>query len=127
MRISIASAACCFTTFFLVNPVAAQVKRDLDSHEHGASNLNIVIDNNTVYLEFETPWNNLVGFEHAPSTDEQQEAVSQAMALLEEPLTLFIPAGDADCVAMSIDIDSTMSAEGSHSEHDHEEEHAEHE
>ena len=123
MRITLTSAACCLTGLFLVNPVAAQVKRDLDSHQHGASSLNIVIENSTVYLEFESPWNNLVGFEHEPSTDEQREAVSQAISLLEQPLSLFSPDGDSACVVASIDIESTMSAEGSHSDHDHGDEH----
>ena len=58
-------------------PVAAQTERDLDSHEHGAASINVVIDATAVFVELESPWNNLVGFEHAPSTDSQREAVHQ--------------------------------------------------
>ena len=45
----------------------AQTERDLDSHVHGAAAMNVAIADSAVFIELDTPWNNLVGFEHAPS------------------------------------------------------------
>jgi len=65
----------------------ANTERDLDSHEHGAAVLNVALDVGAVFMELETPWNNLVGFEHNPSTDEQKAQVAEAMKILVEQPT----------------------------------------
>ena len=105
----------------------AQTERDLDSHEHGAANINVVIDGKTVFVEFESPWNNLVGFEHKPSTDAQRQAVENAMQKLAAPATLFVFNDSADCHVSSAEIKSTLDTDDHHAEHDdHKDEHDEH-
>jgi len=69
--------------------VSAQTERELDSHEHGSASMNVAVDEGSLYVELESPWNNLIGFEHAPSTDEQHKLVDDAMALLDKPGELF--------------------------------------
>ncbi len=108
----------------------AQTARDLDSHEHGAANLNVVIDGNSVFLEFESPWNNLVGFEHSPSTDGQREAVESAMQTLAAPEAMFAFNDDAGCTVSSAAVESSLDADGDHDHADHDDhahdEHKEH-
>ena len=41
----------------------------LGAHEHGVAKLNVVLDDNTLELELDSPAMNLVGFEHAASSD----------------------------------------------------------
>ena len=105
----------------------AQTERDLDSHEHGAANINVVIDGKTVFVEFESPWNNLVGFEHKPSTDAQRQAVENAMQKLAAPETLFVFNDGAICHVSSAEVKSTLDTDDHHAEHDHhKDEHDEH-
>lgn len=105
----------------VLTPVHAQTERDLDSHEHGAANMNIAIEGTSIYVELESPWNNLVGFEHAPSTEEQHKLVDDAIALLQDPTKLF-SFENAECKVASVNLDSSL--DGGDEHHDHEEEHA---
>lgn len=111
--------------------IQAQTERDLDSHEHGAASINVVIDGKTVFVEFESPWNNLVGFEHSPSTDDQRQAVADAMQILETPANLFVFNDNAGCQVSSTEVESTLETNAEHDEHehghdDHKDEHAGH-
>ena len=99
-------------------------EREHGSHEHGVSTLDLVVDGTAVNLAFESPWVNLVGFEHEPSTPEQEAAVDEALAALEDGAALFAFDSAAGCTLASADVASTMAA-GEHDEdHDHDEEHA---
>ncbi len=108
----------------------AQTERDLDSHEHGAASLNIGIDAASVFIELDTPWNNVIGFEHAPSSDEDHALLDEALALLGKPENLFVFNG-AECVTSEVDIDSTIGEDDHDDEHhdddakhdDHDDEH----
>lgn len=106
----------------LTSLTVAQTERDLGAHEHGAASLNIALQGNLVVVELESPWNNLTGFEHAPSTDEQHAMVDDAMALLNDPASLFSFVG-TDCTPTETFIESSLEA-SEHNEHDdHDEEH----
>jgi len=106
-------------------PILAATERDLDSHAHGSATLNIALDGNSVFLELETPWNNLVGFEHAPSTDEQHELVDNALALLNAPTKLFSFDGGS-CSTVETSVESSLE-DGHDDDHDahHDEDHDE--
>ncbi|MBE0437802.1 MAG: DUF2796 domain-containing protein, partial [Methylomicrobium sp.] len=65
------------------DPTLAE-KRHHDAHIHGVAELNIVIENDTVLIEFESPAVNLIGFEHKPRTDAQQLELQNALALLND-------------------------------------------
>ncbi|WP_409276891.1 DUF2796 domain-containing protein [Pseudomonas defluvii] len=70
----------------------------LGAHEHGVGRLNAVLDGQTLELALESPAMNLVGFEHAASTDEDKAKVSAARTQLEKPLELFSLPKAAGCV-----------------------------
>jgi len=48
----------------------------LEAHEHGRATLAAAVDGNELTFTFEAPLASLVGFEHAPETDEQTEALN---------------------------------------------------
>ncbi len=102
----------------------AQTERDLDSHVHGAASLNVAINDATVFIELETPWNNMVGFEYAPQTDEEHALVDEALGKLNDPALLF--AFDAgDCAIDEITLENGMSDDEHGHDKEHDEEHDE--
>lgn len=70
----------------------------LGAHEHGVAKLNVVLDGNTLELELDSPAMNLVGFEHAASSDPDKPKVAAVRQQLEQPLKLFGLAAAAGCV-----------------------------
>ncbi len=109
-------------TMGLSMTATAQTERDLDSHEHGAAAMNVALEESTILIELESPWNNLVGFEHAPSTDEQHALVDEALAMLEQPMELFT-FKSAECIVAEMAVENSMSDSDDHDEH-HDDEHA---
>lgn len=103
----------------LICPVlSAQTERDLDSHEHGAATMNIAVDNDALFIELNSPWNNFVGFEHEPSTDEQKLAVEQTLDQLNNAEKVFTFTG-TDCTANSITVESSLDTEHGDEHDDH--------
>jgi hypothetical protein len=82
------------------------------AHEHGAAILHVAIDGNNVHLSFASPLDNLVGFEHAPRTDKEREAVKRMTQRLREPERLFVTTPEARCVRASAEVGSPKGAGG---------------
>ncbi|MBH9393467.1 DUF2796 domain-containing protein [Pseudomonas aeruginosa] len=98
-------------------PFAAQAHDDhahdhahgsLGKHEHGVAQLNVALDGKTLELELDSPAMNLVGFEHAASTDADKAAVAKARAQLEKPLELFALPVTAGCSVASQELRSPL-------------------
>lgn len=75
----------------------AEEHRELGPHEHGHGTLNLAVEGNSVKMELEVPGDDIVGFEHAPSTPEETSLVEKAKAKLAEPLVLFSVPAAAKC------------------------------
>lgn len=60
-----------------------------DAHEHGRATLSLVADNQKLSFQLESPAMNIVGFEHAANTKEDQQKVEHALSVLSEPSKLF--------------------------------------
>ena len=104
----------------------------LGAHEHGVGRLNAALDGQTLELELESPAMNLVGFEHAATTDADKAKVAVVRAQLEKPLVLFNLPKAAGCVVATQELESPLfgdkadadeEAKGEH-HHDHSEIHA---
>jgi hypothetical protein len=104
-----------FGLLFIFHSVVAIAQ--LDAHEHGSANLNLAIDGNRVFISFESPAINIVGFEHPPHDDSQHAAIEQAKAALIEFETIFNFAESANCHLSSASSDWL----GEHEEEGHEE------
>ncbi len=57
----------------------------LEAHNHGEVLLTLVQDAGSVTLELITPQLNLLGFEHAPATEAERQALLAAEAALRQP------------------------------------------
>lgn len=81
----------------------AQQTREQAVHAHGTSQVTLAIVDGALELEFTAPGMDLVGFEHAPGTPQQEQAIAAANATLEGSgdWLAFEPAGS--CTVTSAD------------------------
>ncbi|MEE1868872.1 DUF2796 domain-containing protein [Pseudomonas auratipiscis] len=99
----------------------------LGAHEHGVARLNVALDGKSLELELESPAMNLVGFEHAASSDSDKAKVAAVRAQLEKPLALFTVDKAANCSEADRDLESPLfgdTPEAAKDHHDHSEIHA---
>lgn len=68
-----------------------------EAHVHGIAALDVTIDNQQLTLNLHSPLANLIGFEHAPNTDKDRQAVRDMAARLRKPGVSFVPAAAAKC------------------------------
>jgi hypothetical protein len=105
--------------FTLLPLLAAQASEDehaqqhtehlgLAAHEHGAAQLNVALDGNTLELALESPTINIVGFEHAASSASDQAAAAKAQQQLQDPLALFGLSPSAGCTIVSVAVASPL-------------------
>jgi hypothetical protein len=98
----------------------------LGAHEHGVARLNAALDGKNLELELESPAMNLVGFEHAASTDADKAKVAAARAQLEQPLALFSLPKAAGCVVAKQELESPLFGDKPDADdHDHDDDHDE--
>lgn len=109
--IILTAATLCLTTSF---SVTASTERQLDSHVHGGATLNMATDNDVLIIEFDSPWMNLLGFEHQPSTDEQRASVDESVQRLQLGNGLFTFAGTR-CDMTDVVIENSIDSD--HEEH----------
>jgi hypothetical protein len=103
---------------------AEESKRELGAHEHGHGTFNVAIDGKTVAIELIAPGADIVGFEHAPKTDEQKAKLAAAKAALEKIETVLELPGAAGCKVTKADVEAPhadeKAAKGGHGHgHDH--------
>lgn len=89
----------------------------LSAHEHGVASLNAALDGNQLELQFESPAVNLVGFEHAVSSDADKARVAAARQELEQPIMLFA-LEKGDCKATEVELESPLFADHDHHAHE---------
>lgn len=72
------------------------------AHVHGEATLSVAIDSQMVTLVFDSPLDNLVGFEHAPRTEKQKQAMVAMAARLGEHAKLFVLDAAAGCASVGV-------------------------
>jgi hypothetical protein len=91
-------------------------RREMAAHVHGEGALDIAVEGGRVMMAFAAPGADIVGFEHAATSEADRATVEAAKARLADPLALFAPAAAADCAVVS----ATVTLEGgSEEDHDH--------
>lgn len=107
------------------------ISMSADKHVHGEAELFIAIEGNQVLLEFESPADNIIGFEHAPKTQLQQKQLESSLVKLDSH-TSIATFSEANCQQISAEVTSPFkdhhktetnedSHEPAHKEHSHEE------
>jgi hypothetical protein len=76
------------------------------AHVHGQAALEIAVDGETVQLNLYSPLDNLLGFEHAPRTEEERRAVRAMAAKLHQARSLFVFTPSAGCRLESTHLNS---------------------
>ena len=105
---------------------AETAHREHAAHEHGHGVLEVVAEGADLAIALRIPAVNAVGFEHAPSTEQQHRRVDEAIARFRAGEQLFVPSGAAGCKLVSADVEMA-GMEGEHGEahgHDEHEKHA---
>jgi hypothetical protein len=107
------------TTVFAVALLAAGLsiadatgQRQRSAHVHGTGLLNLALAGRALYLELQSPAADLVGFEHAPSSAADRDALAQVLAALQDGDGLFRFNGDASCAMEDVKITSELLEEG---------------
>ncbi len=103
--------------------------REHGAHVHGIAALNLALEGEEVHIELDSPAANIVGFEHAPSSEADHAALDKAVAALKDGNRLFRFNADAGCRMEDARVASALlekehdEHEGAHSDdHAHEEE-----
>ena len=121
---------------FLYGVLKTLAQGSLEAHVHGKASLNLVLDGQSLFIEFESPAYNLDGFEHEPKDQIQQKEVQDTLSLLSRPRKVFGFSAQAGCLVESVSVTTTMAGVGKntvgyeeehHEEEHHEEEHHEEE
>ena len=115
---------------FLYGVLKTLAQGSLEAHVHGKASLNLVLDGQSLFIEFESPAYNLVGFEHEPKDQIQQKEVQDSLSLLSRPRKVFGFSAQAGCLVESVSVTTTMAGVGKNTvgyeEEHHEEEHHDH-
>jgi hypothetical protein len=75
------------------------------AHEHGVATLDVAVDGRNLTLQFESPLDNLVGFEHAPRNDTERAALKKMEEKLQAAERLFRPTAAAGCTLRGVTVD----------------------
>ena len=98
--------------------------RQHGAHVHGQVEINIAQDGKELLMEITAPGADVVGFEHAPKTDEQKHQLEDAIAKLEQASNIFTLAKAAGCKVEHQSVSHTLG--GEHHDHDHDHDHDHH-
>jgi len=113
-------AACMFAG--LAPFALAQVERQHGAHVHGEGAGTLAFDANQWSMSLNLPGFNVVGFEHQPNTDQQQQQLDSAMAWLEQGQWLeFDPRGQ--CSTETLEVTAQGYGEMGEQDHEHNHEH----
>lgn len=85
-------------------PLAALARGS--AHVHGVGTLDIAVDAKKIVVQFDTPLDNLVGFERAPRTDAERKRVDEAVARLKAGDQMFKFDAAAGCKLAMVELNS---------------------
>lgn len=98
----------------------------LGAHEHGAAELDVALDGSTLEIELRSPAMNLVGFEHAPSSQADRQKLAGARKQLEQPDALLGLPAAANCALSETELESPLFEAAAHQHEDeHDSQHSE--
>ena len=115
----------CFAYIFIFFTflIECYAQSSLEAHIHGEAKLNIVFEGPELLIELKSPSYNLVGFEHAPKTNNQLELVENTISLLKNFKNVADTSTEANCKIADASVSTSM--RGIHEDEHHEDEHHE--
>ncbi len=97
----------------------ADVERQHGAHEHGAATLMISAEGQELSIILDSPAYNILGFEHAPSTEEHHAVLETAVTKLENGAALITMNRAAGCELEEGHVTTPWHEEAEHGEDDH--------
>lgn len=82
------------------------------AHQHGVAQLDVALEDDGLTLQFDTPLDNLLGFERAPRNAAERRAAEAALQRLRQPQGLFRLPAEARCSAEAAQIDAAALGTG---------------
>lgn len=76
---------------------AGEYKHHAHTHEHGVAKVNMAVDQQNVTFEVILAGNDVLGFEHTPKTEKEQQTYAQVKSRLAQSETLFSLPSAAKC------------------------------
>jgi len=123
LRSAVAVSAC-FLLWSGVTPFSFAADGPHGAHRHGVSKLKLVIEGKRLEIELESPGSDIVGFEHAPASDADRKAISDAAARLKNSGVLFAVSAAAGCSLASVEVEAPGIGETEkHDDHSHKHDH----
>ena len=99
--------------------------RQHEAHVHGHVEFNIAQDGQDLLIEITAPGADVVGFEHAPENDKQQQTLNKVLEQFNQPKAIFQLSSAANCHLEQSDITHTLGVD-EHHDHDHDHDHDHH-
>lgn len=103
----------------LLAPYALAQPKHGHAHEHGKGRLEISIDAGKAQGKFKVPLEALVGFEHAPKTEAQTNAINLLNQRLQNPATFLTTNQEAECAPKLISSSIVRDPAGKHADLDY--------
>jgi hypothetical protein len=94
-----------------------QEHRQHAAHRHGVGKINIAQEDKEIYIELDCPAANIVGFEHAPESEADHDALEKALAQLKNGTGLFLLPDAAGCRLVDADITTPLQDHADDSSH----------
>lgn len=95
-----------------------------EAHIHGRAMLTLVLENEVLEIQFESPAANLIGFEHKARSPEEKQLAAQLESVLKSPKLLFSFSGTrCKAIKITVDISSIIEVDHDHHEPHHHEPH----
>lgn len=75
-----------------------------EAHVHGASEMAVIVEGNTLSISFGGPLANVLGFEYEPKTDEEKQASADLQTMLKDHANLVTIPTAAACAPLERDV-----------------------
>jgi hypothetical protein len=96
----------CLLVAIALGTGSATVSAKDGAHVHGAMQMNVAVQAQTLTVQIEAPLDSLLGFEHAPRTAAQRAAADALVKRLNEDRSLVSPAAAAMCSLVKTTVDA---------------------
>lgn len=103
-RLSVRQTAAAIGAVTALGAAQAFGQAALPAHVHGVSALDVAVDGATIEMALRAPGADIVGFEHAPETEEDTAALEAAAETLADPISLFSPSAAAGCAVETVTV-----------------------
>ena len=108
-----------FSFLILVTPYSLAQSKHGHAHEHGKGRLEISVNANQAIGKLKIPLEALVGFERAPKTEAETNAINTMNQKLQNPSSYFVANKDAECSPKLISSTIVRDQAGKHADLDY--------